>query len=91
MYTSRRGALARLRLYHRELTARYHAAIGHRDWARAQRLHGLRHRVWIAVRWHEEWGETPPPRPSGRPAMVVVAVAGDAATAPAAGVARRLH
>ncbi len=65
MYTRERGELPRLRAYHRELTDRYQQAIVHRDWAHAQRLYDLRRRVWLAVRWHEEWLGQPPPLPTG--------------------------
>jgi hypothetical protein len=65
MYTRERGELPRLRAYHRELTARYHQAIARRDWAHAQRLYGLRRRVWVAVLWHEEWLGAPPLLPTG--------------------------
>jgi hypothetical protein len=69
MYTRHRDALARLRAYHRELTAQYHAAIARRQWARARALYTLRHRVWVAVRWHEEWAGAPPALPSGQPVL----------------------
>jgi hypothetical protein len=65
MYTRQPAVLPRLRTYHRELTARYHEAISRRDWARARRLYGLRHRVGVAIRWHEEWMGAPPPLPFG--------------------------
>jgi hypothetical protein len=71
MYTRRRGALPRLRAYHEELTARYYQTIVRRDWAQARRLYALRHRVWVAIRWHEEWEGTPPPLPSGRRLIAV--------------------
>jgi hypothetical protein len=65
MYTRERGELPRLRAYHRELTDRYQHAIAHRDWTRAQRLYDLRRRVWVAIRWQEEWLGEPPPLPTG--------------------------
>ena len=65
MYTRQHGELPRLRAYHRELAERYHQAIGRRDWARARRLYDLRRRVWVAIRWHEEWLGAPPPLPLG--------------------------
>ena len=69
MYTRHRGALPRLRAYHQTLTLRYHAAISRRDWQRARGLYALRRRVWVAVRWHEEWQGAPPPLPSGLPVV----------------------
>ena len=65
MYTPERGELPRLRTYHRELTDHYQHAIGRRDWAQARRLFELRRRVWVAIRWHEEWLGAPPLLPSG--------------------------
>lgn len=66
MYTRHRGELARLRAYHDELTERYHEAVQHRQWTRARGLYDRRHRVWVAIRWHEEWEGSPPALPSGQ-------------------------
>ena len=66
MYTRFRDGLARLRAYHGELTERYHAAVQRRDWARARGLYDRRHRVWVAVRWYEEWEGQPPDLPSAQ-------------------------
>jgi hypothetical protein len=65
MYTRERDALTRLRAYHRELSDRYHDAVAHRDWPRAQRIFQRRRRVWVAIRWHEEWLGAPPLLPTG--------------------------
>ncbi len=65
MYTRERDELGRLRAYYRELTERYQRALARREWQGAQRIFALRRRVWVAIRWQEEWLGAPPPLPSG--------------------------
>jgi hypothetical protein len=75
MYTRYRDALARLRAYYQELSERYHDAVVRRNWASARAVYDLRHRVGVAIRWHEEWDGAPPPLPTGR-AIVEAPTAG---------------
>lgn len=57
MYTSVKAPLRRLRVYHRELTDRYHDAVNARRYGYAGHLRNLRWRVWRAIRLREEWGD----------------------------------
>ena len=73
MYTRHKAELGKLRAYHEELTERYHGAVQRRDWTRARALYTRRHRVWVAIRWYEEWDGHPPALPTGQPAVSVTA------------------
>ena len=64
MYTRHKAELGKLRAYHEELTERYHRAVQRRDWTRARALYARRHRVWVAIRWYEEWDGHPPALPT---------------------------